>query len=228
MICLLAAVMAVGLPMARGCALCSEIPGASGALDPRLLEIVSAIRHEIDSGGLEAAAPGAPLPTSGRVLGRRMASLLKDQPDGNRSLELVLIDTGARFRFDPSEMEPGFAPVSAKLSSFHPAVRWITGIDVFHALLEQRMAVDTAVVRGILVIESLPDPDPLLALAPGPIEGDLGRTPTEDRRGARPGRSGTIMVLAALAVLILIPILLAFRSNRSQRSGIVSAGTRWD
>ena len=214
----LAVVMVGGLPVARACALCSEIPGASGVLDVRLLEIVSAIRHEIDSGGLEEASPGAPLPTSGPVLGRRMASLLRHQPHGDQRLELVLIDSGARFRFDPTDMERGFAPVSAKKQSFQPTVRWITGIDVFHALLEQRMGIDTAMVRGILVIEPVSDSDPLLAGAADLPVGWSGEATPQDQEAADSSQPRTILLLGALGILILIPILLALRSNRVQRA----------
>ena len=35
-----------------------------------------------------------------------------------------------------------------------PEKRWVTGLDVFHALLDGRMPLDTAEVRGVLVIES--------------------------------------------------------------------------
>ena len=134
-----------------GCSLCTDFPGASGTLSPRLLEIASAIQHELDSGGLESN-PTAPLPSSGRVLGYRMAGLLKSYPEWNESLELVLIDTGARFRYDPRTPDNGFEVVSNK-SVVRPVKRWVTGLDVFHAILDGRMPLDTADVRGILVVE---------------------------------------------------------------------------
>ena len=46
-----------------GCSLCTDFPGASGTLSPRLLEIASAIQHELDSGGLESK--GHPIGATG-------------------------------------------------------------------------------------------------------------------------------------------------------------------
>ena len=145
------ALFAVCWQSGSGCSLCTDFPGASGTLSPRLLEIASAIQHELDSGGLESN-PTAPLPSSGRVLGYRMAGLLKSYPEWNESLELVLIDTGARFRFDPRTPDNGFEAVSSK-SVVRPVKRWVTGLDVFHSILDGRMPLDTADVRGILVVE---------------------------------------------------------------------------
>ncbi len=208
-----------GIPEARACAICSEIPGASGELGPRLLEIALAIRHEIDSGGLEQATPGASLPTSGRVLGRRISGLLRGRADAERSFELLLIDSGARFRFDPAEPERGFVAVPARKASPSPALRWITGLDVFHALLEGRIGVDTAQVRGILVIETVSKNDPFPAEAVEPDDLPPGATRAEEQSAGITGWLGPLLLPGSLAVLILIPILLVFRSSRATVAG---------
>lgn len=213
------ALLAASLPVAKGCAICADIPGASGPLGPRLLEIASAIRHEIDSGGLDPS-PGAPLPTSGRGLGHRMARMLTDHPDWNHSFEFLLIDSGARFRFDPGNPDRGFVAVRATEKSPPPALRWMTGLDVFHALLNGRIEIDTAVVRGILVIESVAESDSLVAGPPNPGDSASGGSGADDQSFAAPGRYGTPILLLILAVLILTPIMLVLRSNRFSRAEV--------
>ena len=201
---------------ATGCSLCTDFPGASGTLSPRLLEIASAIRHELDSGGLEPN-PAAPLPTSGRVLGYRMANLLKKYPEWNESLELVLIDTGARFRFDPRVPESGFEGVSKK-SVIRPVKRWVTGLDVFHAILAGRMPIDTAEVRGVLVVEPWTEGELLGVTMPGPVDPEEGGGENGGETVAERGRTTTIVLLIMLVVLVVAPVLLVLGSRKGRVS----------
>ena len=201
---------------ATGCSLCTDFPGASGTLSPRLLEIASAIRHELDSGGLEPN-PAAPLPTSGRVLGYRMASLLKRYPEWNESLELVLIDTGARFRFDPRVPESGFEGVSKK-SVIRPVKRWVTGLDVFHAILAGRMPIDTAEVRGVLVVEPWTEGELLGVTMPGPVDSEEAGVGDGEEAVAERGRTTTVVLLVVLIVLVGIPVLLVLGSRKGRVS----------
>lgn len=201
---------------ATGCSLCTDFPGASGTLSPRLLEIASAIRHELDSGGLEPN-PAAPLPTSGRVLGYRMANLLKRYPEGNESLELVLIDTGARFRFDPRVPESGFEGVSKK-SVIRPVKRWVTGLDVFHAILAGRMPIDTAEVRGVLVVEPWTEGELLGVTMPGPVDSEEAGVGDGEEIVAKRGRTTTVALLVGLAVLVVTPVLLVLGSRKGSVS----------
>ena len=201
---------------ATGCSLCADFPGASGTLSPRLLEIASAIRHELDSGGLEPN-PAAPLPTSGRVLGYRMANLLKRYPEWDKRLELVLIDTGARFRFDPGIPESGFEAVSNK-SVIRPVKRWVTGLEVFHAILDGSMPLDTADVRGVLVVETWTEGELLGVTMPGPfdpksVERESGNETVVERGGAT-----AIILLIALVVLVVTPVLLVMGSRKGSVS----------
>ena len=201
---------------ATGCSLCTDFPGASGTLSPRLLEIASAIRHELDSGGLEPN-PAAPLPTSGRVLGYRMANLLKRYPEWNESLELVLIDTGARFRFDPRVPESGFEGVSKK-SVIRPVKRWVTGLDVFHAILAGRMPIDTAEVRGVLVVEPWTEGELLGVTMPGPVDSEEAGEGDGEETVAERGRTPTVALLVGLAVLVVTPVLLVLGSRKGSVS----------
>ena len=201
---------------ATGCSLCTDFPGASGTLSPRLLEIASAIRHELDSGGLEPN-PAAPLPTSGRVLGYRMANLLKRYPEWNESLELVLIDTGARFRFDPRVPESGFEGVSKK-SVIRPVKRWVTGLDVFHAILAGRMPIDTAEVRGVLVVEPWTEGELLGVTMPGPVDSEEAGEGDGEEAVAERGRTTTVALLVGLAVLVVTPVLLVLGSRKGSVS----------
>lgn len=201
---------------ATGCSLCTDFPGSSGTLSPRLLEIASAIRHELDSGGLEPN-PAAPLPTSGRVLGYRMANLLKRYPEWNESLELVLIDTGARFRFDPRVPESGFEGVSKK-SVIRPVKRWVTGLDVFHAILAGRMPIDTAEVRGVLVVEPWTEGELLGVTMPGPIDSEEAGVGDGEKTVAKRGRTTTVALLVGLAVLVVTPVLLVLGSRKGSVS----------
>ena len=202
------ALFAVCWQSGSGCSLCTDFPGASGTLSPRLLEIASAIQHELDSGGLESN-PTAPLPSSGRVLGYRMAGLLKGYPEWNESLELVLIDTGARFRFDPRTPEKGFEVVSSK-SVVRPVKRWVTGLDVFHAILDGRMPLDTADVRGVLVVEPWKEGE-LLGVAIPPTEErveEAGEEVDAEDTGVT-----TLVLLGVLIGLVLVPVILVVRSR---------------
>ena len=201
---------------ATGCSLCADFPGASGTLSPRLLEIASAIRHELDSGGLEPN-PAAPLPTSGRVLGYRMANLLKRYPEWNESLELVLIDTGARFRFDPRVPESGFGGVSKK-SVIRPVKRWVTGLDVFHAILAGRMPIDTAEVRGVLVVEPWTEGELLGVTMPLPVDSEEAGVGDGEETVAERGRTTTVALLVGLAVLVVTPVLLVLGSRKGSVS----------
>ena len=201
---------------ATGCSLCTDFPGSSGTLSPRLLEIASAIRHELDSGGLEPN-PAAPLPTSGRVLGYRMANLLKRYPEWNESLELVLIDTGARFRFDPRVPESGFEGVSKK-SVIRPVKRWVTGLDVFHTILTGRMPIDTAEVRGVLVVEPWTEGELLGVTMPGPVDSEEAGVGDEEETVAKRGRTTTVALLVGLAVLVVTPVLLVLGSRKGSVS----------
>lgn len=201
---------------ATGCSLCTDFPGASGTLSPRLLEIASAIRHELDSGGLEPN-PAAPLPTSGRVLGYRMANLLKRYPEWNESLELVLIDTGARFRFDPRVPESGFEGVSKK-SVIRPVKRWVTGLDVFHSILAGRMPIDTAEVRGVLVVEPWTEGELLGVTMPRPVDSEEAGVGDGEETVAERGRTPTVALLVGLAVLVVTPVLLVLGSRKGSVS----------
>lgn len=203
------ALFAVCWQSGSGCSLCTDFPGASGTLSPRLLEIASAIQHELDSGGLESN-PTAPLPSSGRVLGYRMAGLLKSYPEWNESLELVLIDTGARFRFDPRTPDNGFEAVSSK-SVVRPVKRWVTGLDVFHAILDGRMPLDTAEVRGILVVEPWKEGELLGVAIPAPEEQveEAGEEVDVEDAGVT-----TFVLLGVLVGLVLVPVALVFRSRK--------------
>ncbi|MAT47559.1 MAG: hypothetical protein CMO35_09045 [Verrucomicrobiaceae bacterium] len=192
-----------------GCSLCTDFPGASGTLSPRLLEIASAIQHELDSGGLESN-PTAPLPSSGRVLGYRMAGLLKSYPEWNESLELVLIDTGARFRYDPRTPDNGFEAVSSK-SVVRPVKRWVTGLDVFHAILDGRMPLDTADVRGILVVEPWKEGELLGVTIPVPEEQveEAGEEIQAEGSGVV-----TLAVPGVLIGLVLVSVALVMRTRK--------------
>jgi|GEM_PF-1866263 len=206
------ALLAVFSQPVTGCSLCTDFPGASGTLSPRLLEIASAIRHELDSGGLEPN-PAAPLPTSGRVLGYRMASLLQRYPQWNESLELVLIDSGARFRFDPHIPESGFEAVSKK-SEVRPAKQWVTGLEVFHAILDGRMPIDTAEIRGVLVVDPWKEGELLgeeLPASPG-LRDSGGVNGKENV--AESGRAITIVLVVVLVVLVAIPVLMVLGSRK--------------
>ncbi len=203
------ALFAVCWQSATGCSLCTDFPGASGTLSPRLLEIASAIQHELDSGGLESN-PTAPLPSSGRVLGYRMAGLLKGYPEWNESLELVLIDTGARFRFDPGNPENGFEVVSSK-SVVRPVKRWVTGLDVFHSILDGRMPLDTADVRGILVVERWKEGELLgvtIAATEELVE-DAGEETDPEGSGV-----ATLVVPGVLIGLVLVSVALVTRTRK--------------
>lgn len=201
-------------PSARSCAICAEIPGASGELGPRLVEVASAIRHELDSGGLDPR-PGAALPTSGRGLGLRVMRLLEEQPGRNQSFELILIDSGARFRFDPDEPERGLVPLVSKEETPSSATRWITGLEVFHALLEGRIRIDTAEVRGILVVEALSQGDPGGEEITQQVE---SRSDQEAgaMEGSGSGKVGSAILLVILVGLLAMPVLLLRRSIRSE------------
>ncbi|MEC9056319.1 MAG: hypothetical protein VX633_13475 [Verrucomicrobiota bacterium] len=203
------ALFAVCWQSATGCSLCTDFPGASGTLSPRLLEIASAIQHELDSGGLESN-PTAPLPSSGRVLGYRMAGLLKGYPEWNESLELVLIDTGARFRFDPRTPEKGFEVVSSK-SVVRPVKRWVTGLDVFHSILDGRMPLDTADVRGILVVERWKEGELLGVTIPATEElvEDAGEETDPEGSGV-----ATLVVPGVLIGLVLVSVALVTRTRK--------------
>ena len=203
------ALLAVFWQPITGCSLCTDFPGASGILSPRLLEIASAIRHELDSGGLEPN-PAAPLPTGGRVLGYRMAGLLQGYSTRNESLELVLIDSGARFRFDPRTPDNGFEAVSSK-SVVRPVKRWVTGLDVFHAILDGRMPLDTAEVRGILVVEPWKEGELLGVAIPAPEEQveEAGEEVDVEDAGVT-----TFVLLGVLVGLVLAPVALVFRSRK--------------
>ena len=206
------ALLAVFWQPITGCSLCTDFPGASGILSPRLLEIASAIRHELDSGGLEPN-PAAPLPTGGRVLGYRMAGLLQGYSARNESLELVLIDSGARFRFDPRTPESGFEAVS-KNSKIRPAKQWVTGLEVFHAILDGRMPIDTAEIRGVLVVEPWKEGELLgeeVPISPGP---ETGGEMHGKENGAASGRTATNGPAIALAVLVAFPVLMVLRSRK--------------
>ena len=201
---------------AAGCSLCTDFPGASGTLSPRLLEIASAIRHELDSGGLEPK-PAAPLPTSGRVLGYRMANLLKRYPEWNESLELVLIETGARFRFDPRTPESGFEAVSKK-SVVRPVKRWVTGLEVFHAILAGHMPIDTAEVRGVIVVEPWTEGELLGVTMPGPVDSEEAGAGDGDAVVVERGGTTTIVLLVVLGVLVGAPVLLVLASRKGSVS----------
>ena len=211
-----AGILLASAPRAAGCALCADYPGASGTLDPRLLELAAAIQHEIDSGGLDRR-PSAPLPTSGRGLGLRMNRILSAHPEWNRSFELLLIDSGARFHFRLSQAERGFVPVSEKDKSPPPPLRWITGLDVFHALLDGSLPMDTAAIRGVLVIEDIPKG--VDELSTSESLADSSTTPTPDKRLA------PWVLPSVLGALILLPIMLAVRTTRvHQGRASTSAG----
>ena len=203
------ALFAVCWQSGSGCSLCTDFPGASGTLSPRLLEIASAIQHELDSGGLESN-PTAPLPSSGRVLGYRMAGLLKSYPEWNESLELVLIDTGARFRYDPRTPDNGFEVVSSK-SVVRPVKRWVTGLDVFHAILDGRMPLDTADVRGILVVEPWKEGELLGVTIPAPEEQveEGGEEVDVDDAGVT-----TLAVPGVLIGLVVVSVALVMRTRK--------------
>ena len=203
------ALFAVCWQSGSGCSLCTDFPGASGTLSPRLLEIASAIQHELDSGGLESN-PTAPLPSSGRVLGYRMAGLLKSYPEWNESLELVLIDTGARFRYDPRTPDNGFEAVSSK-SVVRPVKRWVTGLDVFHAILDGRMPLDTADVRGILVVEPWKEGELLGVTIPVPEEQveEAGEEIQAEGSGVV-----TLAVPGVLIGLVLVSVALVMRTRK--------------
>jgi len=200
-----------------GCSLCSDFAGASGILSPRLLEIASAIRHELDSGGLDPN-PAAPLPTGGRVLGYRMAGLLQSYSQWNDSLELVLIDSGARFRFDPRNPERGFEAVSER-SKIRPSKQWVTGLEVFHAILDGRMPIDTAEIRGILVIEQWEEGQLLGEVVPTSSNPGNGGGNEEEKVGES-RRTAAIVPLVVLAVLVAAPVLMVLGSRKRHIAGI--------
>lgn len=212
-------------PVAKGCAICAEIPGVSGELGPRLLEVASAIRHELDSGGLEPR-PGAPLPTSGRGLGLRMARLLSDQPERNHSFELILIDSGARFRFDPAEPERGLVPIVTKEETRSSAMRWITGLEVFHALLEGSIQIDTAEVRGVLVIEALSAAETLGLDSSRQADSGPELADAEKKSPGTAGHYGSAVLVVILGVLILMPVVLLRRSIRRSQAQLDSVVTK--
>lgn len=202
----------------NGCAICAEIPGASGLLGPRLLEIASAVRHEIDSGGLDRSAPGAPLPTGGRALGMRVARILENHPDANTPFELLLIDSGARFLFDPGKPLSGFSALDPKQKTHPPSHRWITNLDVFHALLNGHLAIDTAMVRGILVIEPVNPGDPLFDAYTLDGDSNSDSNIASDESSVRSGLLPGMLLLLSIVALVLLPLALVLRSARGKQT----------
>ncbi len=177
----------------------------------------------MDSGGLDRSAPGAPLPTGGRALGMRVARMLGSHPETNQPFELLLIDSGARFLFDPLRPDLGFSALDPKQKPAPPPLRWITNLDVFHALLKEHIAIDTAIVRGILVIEPVVADDPLFDGYGLPGDSTDNSVTAGDQLAVDPGRSATIILLLVMAALIVLPITLVLRSNRNRRTGALKA-----
>lgn len=144
-----------GIPAARGCTVCAEIPGTLGAVHPESIRLALAIRREIETGRLaHGLPPGAVAEMGGAELVwhlRRLTELHGTELEGT---EFVLIETGARIRIDAdSPLGPVIGPATQQLPP--PRIRWVTGRDVLHALLERRLDVPAAMDRGILLVEAL-------------------------------------------------------------------------
>jgi hypothetical protein len=140
-------------PDTYGCTLCVDIRGSLWGIHPQSISTAVAIRKEIESGAISQKRPQNSAAMTEQILGFRMRKLVNHHHGEVASLELLLIETGARFRIDPSNPKSSFIRVKPGEKLPQPSVRWVTGRDVLHAFLARQMTVSTAVERGIMFIE---------------------------------------------------------------------------
>ena len=128
------------------CGLCIT-PGGLRIVHPKSLDVAVAIRRDLDSGLLKQSSA---LPhekadrhfrdlQTGRMLAERL--ILRD------GFELLLIEDGARYRIENTRAvrdRNRIAPLP---------VRWVTGRAVLQALLGRQLEFETAVKRGLVVVE---------------------------------------------------------------------------
>jgi hypothetical protein len=132
---------------AWACGLCITPRGGLSALHPKSLAVAIAIRRDIDAGLLthkqdkpeeKAVRHDRDLQT-GRILVERLSL--------RHGFELLLIEDGSHFRIE------GIAELRRRNQPTAPSVRWVTGRDVMVALLERRLKLETAISRGLIVVE---------------------------------------------------------------------------
>jgi hypothetical protein len=101
------------------------------------MRLMSAIRRDVDAKRLSPPVSSSPQDDlrAARVLSQRLSL--------GEGFELLLIDDGSHHRIESAE----------QLRRLRPPIRWVTARAVLEALLEKRLDLETAVVRGLVVVE---------------------------------------------------------------------------
>ncbi len=129
------------------CGFCMAPSGGLKFVHPKSLQVAVAIRRDLDSGLLKGnvATPGNKVSDhfrqlqTGRILAERFFLL-----DG---FELLLIEDGSHYRIE------GNVSLRRGNRTVPPPIRWVTGRDVLQSMLKNDLDLETAVKRGLVVVE---------------------------------------------------------------------------
>jgi hypothetical protein len=129
------------------CGLCPQIRGGLTVVHPKSIQVAIAIRRDLDTRLLKWD-PTSVKPDQHRQFGNlQVGQVLAVRHGLREGFELLLIEDGARYRID------NLRRLRGRKRPAWPPIRWVTGRAVLQALLKKELTLETAVKRGLLVVE---------------------------------------------------------------------------
>jgi hypothetical protein len=135
-----------------GCGACLNLGGSLTIVHPKSLQLAINIRRDIDAGLLKLN----PVPEkkedihwrdlqTGRILAERFFL--------SNGFDLLLIEDGSHRRIEsPATSQRG----NRQEGTVSPPIRWVTGRAVLQSMLKNQLDLETAVKRGLIVVENTP------------------------------------------------------------------------
>lgn len=127
------------------CGFCTT-PSGLKILHPKSLDVAVAIRRDLDSGLLKRN-PARPQGKANRFRDLQTGRILAERFFQREGFELLLIEDGAHYRIEPASRE------HLRQRRVPPPIRWVTGRAVLQSMLKNEMDLETAVKRGLVVVE---------------------------------------------------------------------------
>ncbi len=129
------------------CGLCPRIRGGLTVVHPKSIQVALAIRRDLDTGLLKWNPASVKAEQHRRFGNLQVGQVLAVRHSLREGFELLLIEDGARYRID------NLRHLRGRKRPARPPIRWVTGRAVLQALLKKELALETAVERGLLVVE---------------------------------------------------------------------------
>lgn len=128
------------------CGSCT-LPGSLRITHPESLNVAISIRREIDAGSLDESVSIPKQKTNCHFRDLQTGRILAERFGLREGFELLIIEDGSHYRIESAIFQRD------RKRTALPTIRWVTGRIVLYSMLENKMDFETAVERGLIIVE---------------------------------------------------------------------------